>query len=162
MKTPLAGKLSVMLADDQSDVEKHRLGRLSQEDWLIATGARTAYLKELIDAHGLATIGRDGIYAYKAMLTLVLHSGEPSLLERYLALFEAAMPHDRTVGDKAFIMDKLAVLKGERQIYGTQVSKVGEIFVPYPIQDEENIDAMRQELDLTSLAEYLDRFNGNS
>jgi hypothetical protein len=58
--------------------------------------------------------------------------------------------------DIAYLMDRIAIRKGEPQVYGTQFdpSTHGRDYSPFPIIDAENVDLRRAEVGLESMADY--------
>jgi hypothetical protein len=56
--------------------------------------------------------------------------------------------------DIAYLTDRVLVNTGKPQVYGTQFQSEGGIRKPRPIRDPENVDERRNEMGLTTLAEY--------
>lgn len=58
----------------------------------------------------------------------------------------------------ALTVDRVRMLEGEPQVYGSQIRFVDGEPIPYAIEDEANVDARRRSVGLDSLASYLDSF----
>ncbi len=71
-----------------------------------------------------------------------------------LKLMEAAPDGEVTKEDVAFLTDRVLLAEGKKQRYGTQFRQAGGRFVPHPIADERNVDALRKTVGLPPLGEY--------
>jgi len=116
----------------------------------------TARLKEVVAKHGWpgkSLVGEDGAFA--AWL-LVQHADadaafQKQCLELMKPLLEKGEINKRNY---AYLTDRVLVAEKKPQLYGTQFnSKDGE-FIPFPIEDEANVDKRRQAMGLEPLAEY--------
>jgi hypothetical protein len=58
-------------------------------------------------------------------------------------------------GNLAYLTDRVAAGAGEPQTYGTQVGCGPDGPVPAPLADESAVDALRAELGLEPMADYL-------
>src|SRR5215475_3850127 len=144
-------------SDKESPVSK---GLRSLADDLSGVDVRnTARLKEVIAKHGWpgkSLVGEDGAFA--AWL-LVQHADadaafQKQCLELMKPLLEKGEVNKRNY---AYLTDRVLVAEKKPQLYGTQFnSKDGE-FIPFPIEDEANVDKRRQAMGLEPLAEYKSR-----
>lgn len=126
--------------------------------WNSVDAANAERMREILDEFGWpgwSLVGEDGALA---AWVLIQHADlEPDLQERGLVLLEAAVEaDDASPGDLAYLVDRVRVANGERQVYGTQVTTGpdGEIMPRTPIEDEANVDARRAAAGLSTLAEY--------
>ncbi len=116
----------------------------------------TARLKAIVQAHGWPGRLMVGPEGTRAAFLLVQHAdGDPAFQAMCLPLVEAAAARGELEKQHvALLTDRVLVARGAPQRYGTQfVSKGGE-WVPHPIEDEANVDARREAMDLMPLAEY--------
>jgi hypothetical protein len=131
---------------------------LDDQRWWIEIDSRhTARLREIIEAHGWpgrSLVGDDGSYA--AWL-LVQHADQAAAFQRHcLTLLRAAVEAGEADPEQlAYLADRVCVNLGQPQFYGTQMQMVDDQIMPWPIQDEANVDARRAALGLEPLAEYL-------
>jgi hypothetical protein len=110
-------------------------------------------LRQIIAEHGWpgkSLVGPDGA---NAAWLIVQHADADVKFQRQcLALLEAAPQGEVEVQQVAYLTDRVLVNEGKPQRYGTQM---GENFRPRPLEDPENVDQRRAEVDLPPLAEYI-------
>lgn len=106
---------------------------------------------------GHSLVAEDGA---EAAWLIVQHSiGNPDLQRRALKLLkEAATNGEARSWQAAMLEDRIRMLEGRRQVYGTQFDwdEKGEMS-PYPVEDEENVDERRRAVGLRPLAEEIER-----
>lgn len=79
----------------------------------------------------------------------IVQNGDLKYLEKYLGYLTAAVDaHDLHPRYLAFTRDKIQVLKGEPQWYGTQSHYIEGKEELYPIKDGQNVDKLRAEMGL--------------
>lgn len=106
---------------------------------------------------GVRLVGEDGEQA--AWLILQHAIGEPAFQRRGLELLEeAARRGEAPLEQVAMLEDRIRVLEGREQWYGTQFDwdEHGEMS-PAPIEDPEGVDARRREVGLPPLREQVGR-----
>jgi hypothetical protein len=105
---------------------------------------------------GRARVGADGA---EAAWRIAQHAiGWPVFMRRALALLEqAAEIGDVPRWQPAYLIDRIRTMEGREQVYGTQFDwdAKGEL-VPYPIENEAEIDARRATVGLRPLAQAMD------
>jgi hypothetical protein len=144
-------------------VPKEALDEASQalfEEMKALDEAHTARMVEIVEAYGwpgYSLVGEDGS---DAAWILVQHSGDVAFQKRCLALLtEAAERGQADWRHVAYLTDRVLVAEGEAQIYGTQFKPEQGRMVPFPIQDEEKVDARRERVGLSPLEEYSRQMN---
>lgn len=145
----LAAELLAMLERDQA-------GRLGGEDGE-GDQARTDRLGEIMNEFGWPTISAVGEDAATAAWAIAQHSDlDPDFQRLALAHLEvAAAEGEASLGDLAYLTDRVAANSGEPQTYGTQVGCGPEGPVPgVPIADEAAVDERRAAAGLAPLADY--------
>lgn len=92
---------------------------------------------------------------------VILHS-PLSHQEKYLSLLVKAANNDELEWNRlAYLIDKIKLKKGEKQIFGTQVyfdSKTKK-YILYKTKEIKNLDKRRDSVGLGPIEEYLKRFN---
>lgn len=147
----LRGELLEMRNADQAE-------RRGEEPWLTENDrARTERLKEIIDEYGWPTpemVGKDGA---TAAWLIAQHSDlDVAFQERALALMkDAATRGDADPTEVAYLVDRVAINKGQRQTYGTQAGCADGGAAPKPLVDPENVDVRRAAVGLEPLDDYL-------
>ena len=117
-------------------------------------------LAEIINEHGWAgksLVGEDGA---EAAWIIVQHAiANPALQRQCLKLIEEAVKRgEAPAWQVAYLTDRIRVLEGSPQIYGTSFDwdEAGEMS-PCEIEDREIVDEHRRSLGLPSLAESVRR-----
>src|SRR5207237_1241900 len=116
----------------------------------------TARMKEIVASYGWpgkSAVGKDGAHA--AWLLVQHADRDLEFQKRCLALMDGAVKKgevDRK--DMAYLVDRVLVGQGKKQMYGTQFrQKNGKLSVQ-PVEDEQHLDDRRKEVGLGPLAEY--------
>lgn len=91
-------------------------------------------------------------------LFLVIQHADIETQEKYLPMMrEAVKKGNTTAANLALLEDRVALRKGEKQIYGSQVGRnqeTGEYYVS-PLIDPDNVDKRRKEVGLGTMQEYI-------
>ena len=127
-----------------------------------ADAENLARLREIISEHGWpgqSLVGRDGATA----AFLILQHADHETQVEYFPLVEAAVDAGEFERRHfALLLDRVLVSEDKPQIYGTQLywdDTTGK-WELFPIEDEENVDARREEIGMMPLAEYVKRVRG--
>jgi hypothetical protein len=81
---------------------------------------------------------------------------DPGLQRRCLEMLETAVASgDAHPAHYALLLDRVRMADGRDQVYGSQFVRTedGSSVVPWPIEDAEHVDARRERVGLTPLAE---------
>jgi len=91
-------------------------------------------------------------------LFLVIQHADIETQEKYLPMMrEAIKKGNATAANLALLEDRVALRKGEKQIYGSQIGRdqeTGEYYV-LPLIDPDNVDKRRKEVGLGTIQEYI-------
>lgn len=168
--TELRRELEAMLETDQShrtevtELEKKH-GRNSAEvkdAWAkqrAIDGRNIARLEEIIAHHGWPGISQVGSKAAGAAF-LILQHADIGHQKKYLPLARAAAAKgEMRPSSLALLEDRVRLREGQKQIYGSQVTRnAADEWEPLPLDDEENVDARRAKVGLGPIADYLQGF----
>ena len=120
----------------------------------------TIKIKKILDEHGWLgadIIGNQG----NTTLFLVIQHSDFETQEKYLPMMrEAVQKGNAKAKDLAFLEDRVALRKGKKQIYGSQIApdpETGE-YIVLPLIDPENVDKRRAEVGLGKLQDYISDF----
>jgi hypothetical protein len=104
---------------------------------------------------GRSTVGEDGARA--AWLVLQHSIGTPQLMRRGLTLVqESVRTGEATPTEAAMLEDRIRILSGLPQIYGTQFDwDENGVMNPEPIEEADTVDARRGAIGLPPLADRL-------
>jgi hypothetical protein len=119
-------------------------------------------LDEIVKQHGWPKKSVFGEEASGVAFLIVQHA-ELDYQKKYLPLIkEAAAQKEARKSDLAMLEDRILTREGKKQVYGTQLrlNQTTQRMEPYPIEDQENVDARRAAVGLGPLAEYLKRAFG--
>jgi hypothetical protein len=148
----LRAELLAMMEEDQAE----QSGQVTTNNY----EQRTARLVEILDEHGWPGFDLVGADGSTAAWVIAQHADTyVELQERALELLRAAVADGQAShGDLAYLEDRVAVKRGEDQLYGTQITcdaGNGPPVPQTPIADEENVDERRAEAGLPPLADYI-------
>jgi hypothetical protein len=115
------------------------------------------FISQLIDERGW--LGADVIgYEGNSTLFLVIQHSNLETWEKYLPLLREAVTKGNAKGSQLALMeDRAALARGERQVYGSQLTSVPnqEGFVVSPMIDPDNVNKRRAEVGLGTMQVYL-------
>ena len=121
----------------------------------------TARLKELIAEHGWLSQGRVGEKGAEAAFLIAQHADhevdfQKSVLKNLQEAYENKTATDQQV---ALLTDRIQVVEGKSQLYGTQAQfRYGEVRF-HQIEHSTNVDQRRANMGLPPLSEYLEKLN---
>lgn len=148
-------KIESLRDTDQSSIRSYKLGNLSGRALERMNGKRAAVLKKIIAKHGFPfkTVSSKG--AYRGAVLIVQHSGDTGFMEKVSLIFSAASDRQIDRSDLAYLIDRIKILKGLPQVYGTQYREArnGKIIF-FEIEDERNANRRRKKMGMGTLARY--------
>lgn len=168
---PYRAELLIMYEDDQNTrhaIESQRFNHDTDSThlrslWKIQDAKDSinlAKLERLVGKYNWPTKSSVGAQACLAAFLIIQHSPLP-VQERYFSMIETAMKAGDI--DKRFfalLVDRIRVRKGQKQLYGSQITQLGNgKFEIYPIEDEINVDIRRREMGMEPLAESVKSWN---
>ena len=150
---------------------KNQLAFIYERDQKIRTGSDSVAFMQYIDSCNLSAVesliakygwpGKSfvGVKGNHTVWLVIQHS-DLATQEKYLPLMkESVEKNESRPVDLAYLEDRVKMRKGEKQLYGTQVSfnKTGVQEI-WPIEDEKNVNTRRAKLGLGSMEEYAKHF----
>lgn len=125
-------------------------------EWWKVDADNLTFMKKVVDKYGWPDrrlVGDDGAGA--AWLLVQHASSDLAFQRKCLTLLEAAVErNDASREHLAYLSDRVLVLEGKPQRYGTQFQNAKGSLKPFPIEDEANVDARRASMGLEPMAEY--------
>src|SRR5262245_16388512 len=120
-------------------------------------GDNLNWLKQIVEKHGWPGKGLVGKKSASDAWLLVQHCDEDKPFQKKcLALMEPLLSKGEVEKkDYAYLMDRVLVGEGKKQIYGTQTKIVNGDCIPNPVEDEANLDKRRKEMGMMPMAVYL-------
>lgn len=117
-------------------------------------GVSVQQLKIIIAENGFPSVSSFGEGGARAAWVVVQHSDDLEFMKDYLELMKK---HSDDVDKEllASLEDRICILEGRPQIYGTQMSKNPRGWKPKPIKDPDNVNARRKELGLNTLEAHM-------
>lgn len=114
-------------------------------------------VKEILDQYGWLgpdIVGTQG----NATLFLVIQHADLEIQEKYLPMLrDAVKMGNANASNLALLEDRIAIRKGEKQVYGSQIGRdqdTGESYV-LPLIDPDNVDLRRSKVGLGPLKDYI-------
>ena len=168
MNTELAQKLIAMAEEDQR-VLQHlvELGELPSEDYHPKMKAvhesNVAALKEAISHYGWPGISQVGREGAKSAWLIAQHAVfDQSFMSECVELLKHAVANEDAEGwQLAFLQDRVLIMSGKDQVYGTQFDVDENRWpTPFPIAERDTVNVRRAALGLNSLEERLEQMRG--
>lgn len=130
------------------------------QQWVRTDRDNTEAMKRILYEYGWpgkSLVGEDG--AHDAWLLVQHADSDRAFQKRCLVLIQrAAAKGEASKIDLAYLTDRILVAENKPQRYGTQFRQAptGEM-IPYPIEDEANVDARRRSAGMPTLASYKEK-----
>lgn len=122
--------------------------------------ANTAWLKGVVAEHGwpkISEVGEGGSFA--AWLLIQHADADPLFQLRALRLMEPLVARGEvTKQNYAYLYDRIMLKLTGTQRYATQMTCEDGVRQPLPLEDEVNVERLRAEMGLPTLAEYIKGF----
>ena len=129
--------------------------------WVEIDAENTAELKDLLNIYPWFTISEFGQSADQQAWTIAQHADRDlSFQKKVLAILDALYPKGETNrSNYAYLFDRVASNEQRPQRYGTQGKCIGPgVWEPNPIENPDNVDNRRKEMELGTLADYIGLF----
>jgi hypothetical protein len=160
----LAAELAAMVAEDQRlrrDLEPTRFSFQQQMELAQVDVRNTERLRAIVREHGWPGRSLVGERGAKDAWLLAQHaSHEHSFQREVLELLRAAVDAgEAEPRHLAYLTDRVRMQEGLPQLYGTQMfGRDGGRLEPWPIEDEDALDARRAAVGLEPMADYVGRW----
>lgn len=105
-------------------------------------------LMEIVYESGWPTIPKVGTEASYAAWLLVQHAPSLRFMERCLEIMKALPSGDINPANMAYLEDRVLMMRGKPQIYGTQFQGSGQEMRVWQIDDAEHVDERRASVGL--------------
>lgn len=152
---------------ERAEKEQHLRERweenLENQEFIDAVKAvdedNTVFLKDFIAKYGWPKISEIGKKEAMAAWLILQHSPDKEFMETCLKIMQA-MPDEVEPANLARTIDRVRILNGEKQYYGTHFSP-GEDgkYYPKPIEDEEHVEERRAAMGLPTMEEKFKEYN---
>ncbi|MDX1628239.1 MAG: DUF6624 domain-containing protein [Fulvivirga sp.] len=118
-------------------------------------------VKQILDTHGWLSSEQIGSTANSTLFLVIQHSNQETQ-EKYLPMMRQAVKDNKANSQSlALLEDRIALGKGELQVYGSQIGKdsdTGEMFV-LPLIEPELVNERRASVGLGPIEEYISHWN---
>ncbi|MNY15333.1 hypothetical protein D3C86_1485410 [compost metagenome] len=137
-------------------IERGQLSEGYQEEMEKLHQKNAKLLDQIIAEIGYPTMDKVGKEASEATWLVIQHSiGQPEFMKKCVVLLENAVDENNAdPKNLAYLTDRIAVLEGKPQLYGTQFDwdEKGKLS-PNPFDDVKQVDARRKAIGLNTLEE---------
>lgn len=148
MRDDLRDELLRMAEEDQA-------ARRAQADTGPVDEGNVKRLKEIVADQGWPGWGLVGDKGAEAAWLIAQHSPDRQFMAECLEHLRAAVEAaDASPTNLAYLEDRVRMLRGELQLYGTQFIEKDETYEPWPIEDPDGLDERRAAICLGSFADY--------
>lgn len=166
----LIAQLDTIWQDDQQvrirmEEELTKVGTSSKE---LSALSKTMHVKDsinlvkvkcILDKHGWLGPKEVGKIGNETLFAVIQHA-DIKTQEKYIPMLRDAVNKNRaTKSSLALMEDRIALRRGGKQIYGSQVMTDGQGTFLSPLQDPDHVDERRAAVGLKPIAEYLREYN---
>lgn len=118
-------------------------------------------VKKILDTYGFPGYDLVGKESSTNYWLLVQHSDfDLPFQKRALKLMEIQVNNNNASGNNyAYLIDRININEGKKQIYGTQIQMTNDGYQPKPVIDSLNVDVRRKKVGLMNLSDYLTKAN---
>lgn len=158
----IAATIEQLAAEDQ---RMRAAAQSGEAAWDAALDVRnTDALKGIVEKIGWPTRSKVGRWPSHSAWLLVQHAvHDQDFMQRCLALMQEAPPGEVDPANIAYLDDRLRILRGEPQRYGTQYKMQDGAYVLLETEDPEQVNERRAAMGIPyTVEEYLRRANGAS
>jgi len=147
------------LLADAPATERAKVRAVYARDIAPLDRAHTERLKNLLQGRGWFSPSEVGDQAANAAFLIVQHSGDIALMKLALSKMEdPALKGQIPSTHTALLYDRIALMEGRLQRFGTQVSRCENgRYVPPDVEDAAGLDARRSAAGLPPMKDYLQR-----
>lgn len=140
---------------DQQAIKDFRAGKISASELTKINTDNVDFVKKVIAEIGFPTIDLTSEKAYRAVVLVILHSGDLELLNSSIKTMENDKSGSTKKRDIAYMIDKARVTQSMPQLFGTQykIDKDGN-FEFIEIENPEELEKRRAEYGMESFVEY--------
>lgn len=139
----------------QSDSAKFYWEKIKENDSITLTK-----VMEILNTRGWLGSDIIGVLGNRILFLAIQHS-DLETQEKYLPMMkEAVQKGNASPSNFAYLVDRVALSKGERQTFGSQLARdkeTGKYFI-LPLNDPENVDMRRNEVGLGKIQDYISHF----
>lgn len=139
----------------QSDTAKAYWEMIKENDSITLTK-----VLKVLDTRGWLGSDVIGVLGNRTLFLAIQHS-DLKTQEKYLPIMkEAVQKGNASPSNFAYLVDRIALRKGKRQLYGSQLArdqKTGEYYI-LPLEDPDNVDMRRIQVGLGKLQDNISHF----
>lgn len=162
------GKKSNLKSEEIEEIQKEMKRRLKldqevrtnpkkEKDANKVDADNQVYIKKILKAIGWLDSKRFGSATTEAAFYIIQHSGNISLMKTAVSELKKEIDiNKRFKGVYAFAYDRLQILLGKKQKYGTQYGYLNGKKVLFPLEDEKKVEEFRKEMGLKPLYKKLE------
>ncbi len=154
----LIKKIESLYDVDQRSIRLYKSGKLSGLALEKINLEQTGILKKIITKRGFPFKNVASEKAYVSAFLVVQHSDDLDFMENVKDIFLNSNDLQVDKSNLGYLTDRIKVLKGLPQIYGTQYknANAGRISF-FDIEDMKNVDKRRKKLGMETFAQYQKR-----
>lgn len=148
-------ELKRLIKKDQKSISDYLYGKITKEQWLLISQKISKNFLSLLKKYNFPYRNKTSEFLYKSAVTLSLHL-EKKDLERVFLKFIKNSDNEQILNEhKIIFIDKIKVISGKKQIYGSQFKKTKNGKVRFlPIINRKKVNERRKKLGLDTIEKY--------
>jgi len=144
-----------LIKKDQKSISDYLYGKITKEQWLLISQKISKNFLNLLKKNNFPYRNKTSEFLYKSAVTLSLHL-EKKDLERVFLKFIKNSDNEQILNEhKIIFIDKIKVISGKKQIYGSQFKKTKNGKVRFlSIINRKKVNERRKKLGLDTIENY--------
>jgi hypothetical protein len=150
-------KIQKLVKLDQKNIKDFCSKKISKNEYLDLSINLSKNFLSILKQFGFPYRSIVSSKAYLSGVTLALHLDLPDLKKVYNKYIRESTQKEVLAGHRIIFVDKIRVLSGKSQLYGSQYKIVGKKIELLSIKDPKTLDKRRSNIGVEPLSKYLDR-----
>jgi hypothetical protein len=144
-----------LIKRDQKNIADYLYGKITKEKWFLISQKISKVFLCLLKKNNFPYRNKTSEFLYKSAITLSLHLEKRDLKRVFLEFIKNSNNEQVLNEHKIIFIDKIKVISGKKQIYGSQFKKTKDGKVRFlPIINRKKVNERRKKLGLDVIENY--------
>jgi len=152
-------KINELIRQDQELIKQYTNQQITLDEWKDESRKVSLAFLQIINGDGFYYMDVVPDEIYRTVITLSLHLDLIDMKKVFDKYIENASLKQVKNEHRVMFIDKIRILSGKQQLYGTQYKKINGKIELLPTEDIDNLDNRRKELGLPDISDYFKTIN---